>query len=194
MKNFIFDIGNVLVDFHPVAFFEKRMPNMQMDRVCSLVFDDVWEQIDGGVLTCDQAKAVHLERYPYVREQIEYIYDHWMEMMRLKVDTYEFFQQCKASGNAVYLLSNIGMESHRYLQQKYDFFDLADGMVLSYEVQVLKPDPAIFQILLDRYQLHPSDCVFMDDRKENVETACAIGMQGIVFQTMERALAEVPIC
>ena len=116
MKNFIFDIGNVLVDFHPVTFFEKRMPDMQMDRVCTLVFDDVWEQIDCGVLTCEQAQSVHLRRYPHIRKQIVFIYDHWMEMMRLKDDTYAFFKQCKALGNPVYLLSNIGEESHRYLK------------------------------------------------------------------------------
>ncbi|MCI9292597.1 MAG: HAD family phosphatase [Erysipelotrichaceae bacterium] len=192
MKNFIFDIGNVLVDFHPVTFFEKRMPDMQMDRVCTLVFDDVWEQIDCGVLTCEQAQSVHLRRYPHIRKQIVFIYDHWMEMMRLKDDTYAFFKQCKALGNAVYLLSNIGEESHRYLKHKYDFFDLADGMVLSYQERVLKPNPAIFRILLDRYCLDPSDCVFFDDRKENVETARLLGIQGIVFQSM--AQAEVIVC
>ena len=83
----------------------------------------MWEQIDCGVLTCEQAQSVHLRRYPHIRKQIVFIYDHWLEMMRLKDDTYAFFKQCKALGNAVYLLSNIGEESHRYLKHKYDFFD-----------------------------------------------------------------------
>lgn len=194
MKQFVFDIGNVLVDFHPSVYFDQRMPNLSMKEVCPLVFDAVWDCIDCGYLTCDQARKIHLHRYPQYRKQIDLIYDHWKEMMSLKEDTLLFLKAYHQQGHGVYILSNIGAESYAYLKEAYDFFHLVDGMVLSYQEQLLKPNPRIFQVLLTRYGLKPDDCVYFDDRKENVDTALSLGMQGIVFHSMDQAKDEVMIC
>lgn len=193
IKNVIFDIGNVLVDFHPIPYFSSLMPEGQMEMVCPLIFDDVWEAIDRGDYLCEHAKNIQLAKFPQYKEQIVCIYDHWMEMMSLYEDTLSFYQACQSHGYRVFLLSNIGLESHAYLRQKFPFFDLADGMVLSYQERCIKPDPKIFQILLDRYQLEPEECLFLDDKQNNVDTAKSCGMQAIVFTSAAQAQKEAAL-
>lgn len=190
MRNVIFDIGNVLVDFHPIPYFQSLMPDGEMETVCPLIFDQVWEDIDRGDYLCETAKQMQIEKLPQYEKQINCIYEHWKEMMYLYKDSFSFMKECKEHGYGVYLLSNIGEESHSYLKEQYEFFDLADGMVLSYQERCIKPERRIFECLLERYDLQAKDCVFFDDRKQNIEVAKAVGMRGIVFCSLEQAKKE----
>lgn len=191
IKHFIFDIGNVIVDFDPIPYFEKLLPGKHMELVCGLVFDEDWARLDEGVYTGDEVREIQLKKYPEYQEQINCIHDHWMQMMKLKVETISFMKEVKKKGYTTYLLSNIGKESHTYLQKTYGFFDLVDGMVLSYQERLLKPDKRIYECLIDRYQLSPQECVFFDDKEENVRIAKELGIHGIVFQTIAQAKKEV---
>lgn len=191
IKNYIFDIGNVLVDFHPIPFFEKLLPGKQMEVVCGLVFGEEWEKIDEGLYTGQQVRSYLLQIHPLFSKQIECIFDHWMEMMTPYEDTISYMKELKACGYPVYLLSNIGEESHQYLCKTYDFFDIADGMMLSYKIRCNKPNHKIYKALLDTYQLDAKECIFFDDRIQNIESARALGMQGIHFENMEQARNEV---
>lgn len=193
MHNVIFDIGNVLVDFHPIPYFSALRPEDHMELVCPLVFNEVWEEIDRGMHTCEEAKAIHLKRFPQYADQIVFIYDHWLEMMTLYDDMMDFFMACKRHGYRVYLLSNIGEESHRYLSKTMPFFDLADGMVLSYEEHVIKPEVKLYRILLERYGLDPKECVFFDDREENIVSARSLGIRVIQFINAEQAQKEAKL-
>lgn len=191
IQHYIFDIGNVIVDFHPIPFFEAIMPNKQMEQVCPLIFADEWEQIDAGEYTCAQVRSMMLDSYPMYEEQIHCIFDQWMEMMKLNEDTIHYMKELQEQGNKVYLLSNIGEESHTYLSTKYGFFDWVDGMVLSYKIHCNKPDPRIYQTLLETYDLPAADCVFFDDREGNIHMAQQLGMHGIVFRDIKQAKEEV---
>lgn len=191
IKNYIFDIGNVIVSFDPVSYFEKRLPKKKMDYACSLVFNEDWEKLDEGIYTGEQIRQRQLKKHPAYYEQIQFIHDHWLEMMSLKEDTISYLKELKRQGNAIYLLSNIGEESHAYLQAKYGFFDLVDGMVLSYEERLLKPDVRIYQRLLEKYNLQAKECMFFDDKKENIATAKTLGMHGVVFEHLAQVKKEV---
>lgn len=193
IKQYIFDIGNVLVDFHPHRYFEQVMPNQQMAKVCDLVFDEVWEEIDRGTYLQDHAMKLHLKRYPQYEKQIRYIYAHWLEMMALKEDTFAFLQSIQEQGFPVYLLSNIGEESHAYLKLKYSFFEAVDGMVLSYQERCNKPNRKIYEILLERYQLKAEECVFFDDSKANVAMAQELGIHAYVFECVEQVQKEMEV-
>lgn len=193
MRNVIFDIGNVLVDFHPIPYYTSLMPEGQMDIVCPLIFDSLWEDIDRGDLLCTQAKELQLQRFPQYQKQIECIYEHWMQMMFLYEDTMQFYLDCKKHGYAIYLLSNIGEESHQYLKQQYPFFDMADGMVLSYQEHCIKPQKQIYEILLERYHLKAEECVFFDDRENNIAMARQLGMQAICFHHVKQAKEEAKL-
>lgn len=191
IKNYIFDIGNVIVDFDPIPYFEQRLPNQQMEYICSLVFNADWGKLDQGIYTGEELRYLQVKKYPAYDKQIHYIHDHWLEMMELKRDTITYMKELKAQGYSIYILSNIGEESHTYLQNTYGFFDLVDGMVLSYQEHVIKPDRNIYQRLLETYDLQAEECIFFDDKKENIEMATMLGMQGIVFSDVAQAKKEV---
>lgn len=191
IKHYIFDIGNVIVDFHPIPFFEAIMPNKQMDKVCPLVFAKEWECMDAGDYTCAEVQAILVKRYPMYEVQIHCICEHWMEMMKLKEDTIQYMQELQEQGNHVYLLSNISEESYTFLSTKYDFFDWVDGIVLSYRIRCNKPNPRIYQTLLETYHIAAADCIFFDDREGNIHMAQQLGMQGIIFSDIKQAKEEV---
>lgn len=193
IKNVIFDIGNVLVDFCPIPYFQGLMPQSHMNEICPLIFNEIWEKIDEGIYTCEQAKREHLQKYPQYHAEIDCIYQNWMAMMKLKEDTYAYLKDCMRHHYQVFLLSNIGAESHRYLQERYAFFDDVNGMVLSYQEHVLKPNHKIYQILLSRYQLTAAECVFFDDNAFNIEAACVLGIHGIRFENCEQAKKEAAL-
>lgn len=193
MRNVIFDIGNVLVNFHPVEFFCERFEGAHMETVASLIFDDIWAGTDRGDYLCAEAKRRHHARYPQYGEQIEYIYAHWMEMMTLKEDSVAYLKECRAHGYRVYLLSNIGAESYAYLRKRYAFFQLVDGMTLSFAVHCIKPKPQIYRELLQRWGLSAAECVFFDDQPQNIHTAVDLGMRGIVFKNLAQARKEAAL-
>lgn len=193
VKNVIFDIGNVLVDFHPIPYFQRLMPNHGMEKICPLIFDATWEKIDEGIYTCEQAKREHLNKYPQYQAEIEYIYANWKEMMDLNEATYAYLKECKLHHYQVFLLSNIGAESHCYLKDRYAFFDDVNGGVFSYLEHVIKPNQEIYLILLRRYHLKAEECIFFDDNIRNIQTACSLGMKGVHFMNFKQATHEAKL-
>lgn len=193
IKNVIFDIGNVLVNFYPIPYFQRLLPSSDMNVICPLIFDAIWEQIDAGRLACEQAKQKHIQKHPQYAKEIEFVYAHWKEMMALKEDTYAYFKECKQRGFRVFLLSNIGAESHQYLSERYAFFDEADGAILSYRHHCIKPDVRIYQLLTTQYRLNAEECVFFDDNPMNIQSARALGMKGILFETCIQAQREAAL-
>jgi putative hydrolase of the HAD superfamily len=94
-------------------------------------------------------------------------------------------------GYHIYLLSNLSCDAADYIKERYDLFDQVDGYVLSCDVNCIKPDTKIYQILLDNYHLKPHESVFLDDLKDNVESARALGMYGIQVVDEDKALKEL---
>ena len=142
---------------------------------------------------CDEAKNEHMQKYPQFHQEIACIYAHWKEMMVLNEETYAYLKECQSHHYQVYLLSNIGLESHQYLKARYAFFDDADGAILSYQEHVIKPDQRIYELLLSRYGLKAEECVFFDDNASNAAVACALGIKGIRFITCEQAKQEAAL-
>ena len=105
----------------------------------------------------------------------------------------EFVKECKEAGHNVYILSNWDPDSFTELQVMYpEFFNLFDGIIISGDVHLLKPDPAIYHYLVHRYNLSAKDCIFIDDLAQNVKTAQSIGMKGIVYRKKRGLLFSVP--
>ena len=105
----------------------------------------------------------------------------------------EFVKECKEAGHKMYILSNWDPDSFTEMQEMCpDFFNLFDGIIISGDVHLLKPDPAIYYYLLNRYNLIASECIFIDDLAQNVKTAQAIGMKGIIYRKKRGLLFSVP--
>ena len=114
-------------------------------------------------------------------------FDRWIEMMADEIPGMrELLGELKAAGYGLYGLTNWSAETFCQVRHRYGVFSLLDGMVVSGEEHIIKPDRAIFRLLTERYGLNAEECLFVDDLQRNVDGALAAGWQGVVFQGAER--------
>lgn len=181
--NFIFDIGNVLIDFKPKLFLHKLFENSAYeDKINDIVFKSrEWVRLDEGTITPKEACSVFCMREPEYREQITKTMEKLPEMLTRIPETTELLPKIKAAGHSLFYLSNYHKELSSYIQKQYSFFDLFDGGVFSCDVHLLKPSSEIYRYFLSKYGLDPHDCVFFDDVEENVRGAENAGIKGILF-------------
>lgn len=126
--------------------------------------------------------AVYHKAYPDMLEETNIVLQNWLQLMKPMQESIAFMKQVKDDGYGVYILSNISQDSADFLKKTQRFFSLADGAVLSYEEKINKPDPHIYEVLLQRYELNAGELLYLDDNVENVRQAELLGIHGIVFR------------
>ena len=199
-KNIIFDLGGVMVDFDPKTYLVDRFCNAEVEeKVSQLTFEsDEWKQLDAGLITRSEA---NLKMLAHAKElgctfEVQGVLDDWMHILRPRRKMQELVQRLKAKGYCVYYLSNIPEDVLALLTER-DLKGLFDGGVASCEVHINKPDPRIYQALLDKYSLKAGESVFIDDRLDNVQAAFRLGFAGIQMKesvgTLVRSLATCGI-
>ena len=195
-KNIIFDFGGVMVDFDPKEYLVDRFCNAETEELVSqLTFEsEEWKLLDAGLLSryeANQRMLTHAKEHDCVFE-VQGVLDDWMHILRPRLRMLELVRRLKNHGYCVYYLSNIPQDVLELLTERGVLAQF-DGGVASCEVQVNKPDPQIYKALLKKYQLKASECVFIDDRLENVQAAFALGFAGIQMKdsvgTLIRSLA-----
>lgn len=188
IKNIVFDIGRVLLDYQPVKFLQDIGLEIEEGRYLNeIIFkNDIWLQLDRGMITLDEAIEGYNVLAPLHRERISQIMQTWPQMLTLIDGTSELLSRLIAKGYYVYLLSNFQEDGFKQICDKYSFVKEAHGSVISYEAKLLKPEKEIYLHLLEKYRLVPEETVFIDDMKENVEAATTLGIQGIVFESAQK--------
>ena len=183
MKALVFDFGGVLVDWNPHHLYDsyfgsKEKATWFLENICTNEWNS---QMDGGKPFC-QGVAELSAQYPEYAKDIEAYFNRWIEMMGTEIEgMYGLLQEYKAKGYTLLGLTNWSSETFCQVKDVYPIFKLLDGMVVSAEEHCIKPSPRIYQILLERFGLNASDCVFIDDRQPNIDGADAVGMTGILF-------------
>ena len=177
-KNIIFDLGGVMVDFDPKTYLVDRFCNAEIEeQVSQLTFEsEEWKLLDAGLITRSEANLRMLARAKeYGRAfEVQGVLDDWMSMLHPRRRMQTLVEQLKQRGYCVYYLSNIPEDVLDLLMHR-DFEGLFDGGVASCEVKINKPDPRIYQTLLDKYHLRADECIFIDDRADNLVAASALG-------------------
>jgi len=147
---------------------------MQSDDIRTLALDTIEQSPDWFDHAAERQAIENLISMVFTPE-------HFVASRKLYSNSIRFIKSCKKQGHKVYVLSNWDTESFELLQRKYPhLFDLFDGIVISGESNAVKPSPHIYATLLDRYNLDPQKCWFIDDQQENVSAACTIGINGIL--------------
>ena len=177
-KSIVFDLGGVMVDFDPKTYLVDRFCNAEVEeQVSQLTFEsEEWKLLDAGIITRSEANLRMLARAKeYGRAfEVQGVLDDWMHILRPRRRMQELVRKLKSRGYCVYYLSNIPEDVLDLLMRR-DFEGLFDGGVASCEVKINKPDPRIYQALLDKYHLRADECIFIDDRAENLLPASALG-------------------
>jgi len=121
-------------------------------------------------------------KYPEYTFAINFYWTRWAEMLGGEISgTVEILRNLKTRGYHVYALSNWSAETFPIAQERYGFLQAFDGMVISGEEKLVKPDPLIYTRLLQKYDLHASNCVFIDDNAANISKAADLGFETILF-------------
>lgn len=191
IKHIVFDIGNVVMTFAPETYFIRWFQSEEKtQRVCSRIFThEAWEKYDQGIWMLKDLYEIYHNAYPDMIEETDIVLQNWLQLMEPMQESIAFMKRVKKAGYGVYILSNISQDSADFLKETQQFFQLADGAVLSYEEKINKPDPHIFEVLLQRYELKAEEILYLDDRAENIRQAEQMGIHGIVF-TKETCIAE----
>lgn len=192
-KNIIFDFGNVLVEWHPERVYGEYFGDeAKAWWFLRHVTDMNWRQrIDRG--ESQDACIEELQgRFPEYREAIALYRDRWREMLTGEMPGMrELLTELKDTGYEIYGLTNWSMETFPEARRHFSILQMIDRYVVSAAEGYVKPDPQLFQMLLDRYHLQADDCIFVDDNPDNVAAACQMGMKGIVFGGAENLRKEL---
>lgn len=195
IKNLIFDFGKVLVDYDFKAFFRKYIPNTERCQAFTPVLynEELQQMLEREERPFDVIMEDWIENHKEFEHEIRYFNEHYPEIVTNEVEgMYELLTQLKAEGYKLYGLTNWCSKVYLTMAQ-FPIFKLLDGQIISSEEKVIKPEPEIYQRLFDKFNLKPEECIFADDRAENIEGGSRLGMDGIVFKDAkqyERELRE----
>lgn len=193
VKNIIFDLGNVLLDFSPVSYLKDLGFNeSQVSKLNSLVFKSKeWLMLDRGTISEKEAVEIWQQRSPDLKEEISLVMNGWKKILNLKTETLEILKSLFEKNYKLYVLSNFHQQAFEYVRQKYNFFKYFDALVISAEVNLIKPEPEIYDYILNKFNLNPAETIFIDDSKENIEAALKKGIRVIHFTDAESLKKEL---
>ena len=184
IKNIIFDMGNVLLDYNPQAAMQMLGINEKAKPVImkELFGGNEWVQLDLGNISVDKAYESIKQRIPEeYHTDLRKCIDGW-DVCMVPVDgAKEFCEAVKSEGFGVYVLSNAHISFYSYFPRYFDL-DFFDGVVVSADVHTVKPDIKIYKHLLEKYSLKAEECLFIDDRADNVDGALKSGMKAVQFK------------
>jgi 2-haloacid dehalogenase len=188
----VFDIGGVLIDWDPRYLYSKLFAGdvAAMERFLVETRFHEWNARQDAGRSFSAAVAEQVERFPAYADFIRAYDSRWEESLGAPdwqaVAILEALQQ---AGYRLYALSNWSAEKFPLIRRKYPFFDWFESIVLSGEVQLIKPDPRIFTVFLERICRAPEQCLFIDDAPANISTAQQLGFHTIHFQSSEQLAA-----
>ncbi|NME35898.1 MULTISPECIES: HAD family phosphatase [Fusobacterium] len=180
IKNIIFDLGNVLVSFHPEKFVNENVPEIYREKFFQVVFGrQEWKDLDRGTLEYDKAIEIFSKELPECREIIKKMFDtKVIDCLAPITFNAELLKKLKENYK-LYIISNFHYPAFDNINELWDFFKLFDGKVISGHCKLLKPEYEIYNLLLDTYNLKAEESLFIDDTKENIEAANDLGIDTI---------------
>ena len=194
-KNIIFDFGNVLVQWHPeVVYGEYFGDEAKAWWFLRHVADmDFRQRIDAGESMEDCIREKQAQ-YPEYEQAVELYRSKWREMLTDEVPGMrEVISELRVRNYEIFGLTNWSMETFPEARAHFGILQMIDRYVVSGAEGLVKPDPRLFQVLLDRYGLKAEECTFVDDNPDNVAAAKGMGMQGILFTNAETLRKELAI-
>jgi len=181
IRNIIFDLGNVLISFKPADFLDDHGFHEDYKKI---ILDDifrspVWHQIDNGDLTTEEAIEIIASRSSLKRQEISEIFNLRTQILFPLERNIKMLPELKKRGLRLFFLSNFPSDIFDDIVKANPFFCFFDGGLISARAKASKPARRFFEILLEKYNLDPEECLFIDDLEANVQTAAELGMKTI---------------
>ena len=185
INTIIFDLGGVLIDWNPeylyTKIFEKDPKKIEwfLSKVCT----PEWNMEQDAGRTLQMGTELLIKEFPDYKKEISAFYDRWEEMLAGEIkDTVHILKQLKSLNKVkLYALTNWSIETFPIALERYDFLKLFEGIVVSGEENTRKPHPKIYNIALERYNLLPENCLFIDDSLANVDGARNLNINALHY-------------
>lgn len=190
----VFDLGNVLIDWNPRHLYRKLFgeDTQGMERFLAEVCHGAWNERQDAGRTWQEGIEEAIARYPQHEELIRAYHLRWDEMLGGPiVETVAVLEELRRADTRLLALTNWSRETFPIALERYDFLHWFEGIVVSGEERLIKPDPAIFRLLISRYDLDANRTVFIDDSPRNVDGARQAGLHAIRFEGADTLRASL---
>ena len=183
VKAVVFDLGGVLIDWDPRYLYRKLLDDeAAVEEFLATVCTPEWNAEQDRGRPFAEGVAELVGRHPVHAAAITAYHERWPEMLGGAVGgTVEVLAELRAAGAPVYALTNWSAETFGIARERFEFLEWFDGVLISGEERMIKPDPAIFRLLLDRFGLDPGATFYIDDSPANVAAADRLGFDALRF-------------
>ena len=181
VKKFLFDLGNVFFDWNPERilkpiFNDDERMNFFINNISFPLLDT---RCDAGI-TIEVAVNDAVKKFPDFEKEIKLYYPNHGNMVgSFFQKTVDIFHKVKELNYPCYILSNWSAETYEGMEDQYPFLKEFDGKIISGRDFLIKPDPAIYELAISRFDLIPEETLFIDDRLDNIEAAQKLNFQTI---------------
>lgn len=180
----VFDLGGVLIDWDPRRLYRKLLADeREVDELIATVCTQAWNERQDAGRSLAEGTAELVARHPDRADLIRCYYERWDEMLGGAIDgTVAILEELDRAAVPLYALTNWSAETFARGRGRFRFLDRFRAIVVSGQERLIKPDPRIYRLLLQRHHLAPDEALFIDDNPTNVEGARAVGMHGHHFR------------
>ena len=194
IKNIIFDFGGVLLDWNPHYIYDTYFGSVEkaewfLSNVCTYE----WNQQHDAGKPISEGVAELVARFPEWKTEIEMYYDQFLVAMGQGQlpGMEDFVRQLQHANYRIFGLTNWSAETFSLVRPIYPVLDLMEDIVVSGEEKIMKPNPEIFRRALSRFGILPEETVFIDDNPRNVDSACSLGICGVLFTGLENLVSKL---
>ena len=189
----IFDIGNVLTDYTWREHIEKKgFHGDMLERIANAtVKSEQWKEYDRGILSDEEIMESFVQNDPEIEQEIRKAFEDKKHIVARRDYVIPWIRKLKENKYRVLYLSNFSYRASIECEAALDFIPYTDGGILSYRDHLVKPMPEIYSLLIERYELIPEECVFLDDVEENIRAAQPFGIHTILYENQKQAIEEL---
>lgn len=194
LKTIVFDLGGVFIDWNPrylyrTVFKTEEAMNYFLNRICT--FD--WNEKQDAGRTLEEGSEMLVRCFPEYKKEILLFYGSWVEMLGQEdIAMVDFLRWLKKNTSVQILaLTNWSAETFPIAKVKFPFLNDFDGILVSGEEKMAKPDPAIYKLLIERYKIDPSLAIFLDDNSRNVEASMLSGLPAYLHQEAQSSIDHI---
>jgi putative hydrolase of the HAD superfamily len=193
VRNVIFDLGGVLLDWNPDGILATCYPDAACRQLVkeALFRHQDWRDFDRGILSEPELLSRVHARTGRSLVELTRVLDTVRDSLHEKSETVAILRSLHARGVPLYCLSNMPVSVFEYVRQRHGFWDAFKGIVVSGIVRMSKPERAVFEHLLSSYGIAAEETVFVDDHPPNIEGALALGMRTVLFCDAQQCQREL---
>jgi len=197
IRNIIFDLGQVLFEFTPKSYLSQKFSKEKADILMKEIFKErEWKNLDRGTCNVEEAVNSIASRGRVSREDAETILNDRRSIVTPIDENLKLLEDIKKNGYRIFILSNFHQDLFYDFYRDIPLLHLADGKVISSDINLLKPEGEIYNHILKKYQLTPDETLFIDDTMHNIEAASEFGIRGVHLRSpklLKKRLEELEI-